>query len=204
MLELSPTARLEGEDRQSLQEIVSQSEYMERLVANLSRLARLDEGRLPMQKEPVEVAPLLDSLARSAQTLAPGKQLNVTVDAARDVVIAADPAHLRELLLALVENAVRHTPSGGTITLHAQDGDAPAISVSDTGPGIEAQHQARIFDRFYRADEARTRDRGGTGLGLSIASAIAKAHGGTLSVESTPGRGATFTLRLPRDGEDGN
>lgn len=202
MLELSPTARLQDEDRLSLEEIVSQSEYMERLVSNLSKLARLDEGRLPIAKEPVEVTPLLDSLARSAHALAPAKQLSVQVDAPQGLVLEADPAHLRELLLALVENAVRHTPDGGRITLHAQDGAAPQISVSDTGPGIEEEHHARIFDRFYRADESRSRERGGTGLGLSIASAIARAHGGTLSVASEPGKGATFTLRLPRGEAD--
>ena len=115
-----------------------------------------------------------------------------------EVSISGDDELLKQLLLNLLDNAVKYTPSGGDIrvTLAVENG-AAQVSVSDTGIGIPAEDQPRIFDRFYRVDKARSRAMGGAGLGLAIAQWIAEAHGGTLSVESVPGRGSSFILTLP-------
>ena len=115
--------------------------------------------------------------------------------------LIADEDLLLQLMLNLVENAVKYTPAHGVVgvTWTAESGRA-AIRVSDTGPGIAAEHLPRIFDRFYRVGEARGQIDGGVGLGLSICRWIAEAHGGTIDVESTPGRGATFVVRLPLAG----
>jgi signal transduction histidine kinase len=133
--------------------------------------------------------------------LAAGKDMAVYFETDGDLRIAADETRIRELLLALVDNAVRYTPPGGTITLRATAGDSHIeVSASDTGPGIPAEHIERVFERFYRVDPSRSREQGGSGLGLSIARAIAEAHGGSLTVSSKEGTGATFTLQLPRSG----
>jgi signal transduction histidine kinase len=197
MIGLSPTARLAEEDRAALDDVVSQAAYMERLVADLSLLARLDESRLPLNMEQIEIAELLQTAGRSARTLAAQKNITVEVRAQGGAAIKGDGMRLQELLLALIDNAVRYTPPGGRITIEAQDGGAPAIRVSDTGPGIPQEQMSRIFERFSRGDEARSRDGGGTGLGLSVAQAIAHAHGGKITAQNSASGGAVFTLVLP-------
>ena len=110
----------------------------------------------------------------------------------------ADPVALRQMLGNLVENAVRHT-SAGSVTVFTQvDGDCIALGVRDTGSGIAAEHLPRIFERFYRADPARSREAGGTGLGLAIVKHLAEAHGGRVHAESVPGRGTTVRVLLPK------
>jgi signal transduction histidine kinase len=197
MLELSETAQLGEEDLRGLGDIVGQAAYMEQLVADLSLLARLDEGRLPLRKEPVEVRETVESVARSVRALGSGKHVDVELDVPSGMIVHADPVRLQEVLLALVENAVRHVPEGGRIKITGETGRTASVTVADNGPGIDPAHLGRIFDRFYRLDEARTRSGGGTGLGLSIAQAIARAHGGEIAASNAPGGGAVFTLTLP-------
>jgi len=199
ILQMSAAGRLPPEDRQSIKEIVSQTEQIERLIGDLSTLARMDEGQLLLQPGPTDIATVLQSVAADARFLASDKRLDVRMETEGDLRAVADEARVRELLLALVDNAVRHTPAGGRITL-AGKGAGPyvEVSVSDTGPGIPAQDRERIFERFYRVDRSRSRDEGGSGLGLSIARAIAEAHGGTLTAGDSVEGGAVLTLRLPR------
>jgi two-component system sensor histidine kinase BaeS len=133
--------------------------------------------------------------------LAEREGLDLRVIADIPVPMDGDPERLEQLLLILLDNAARHTPAGGTITVeaHAQGGDA-VMTVSDTGEGIPPEAIGSVFDRFYRADAARERDdRQGAGLGLAIARGIARAHGGDISVRSRVGAGTVFTVRLPRD-----
>ena len=112
--------------------------------------------------------------------------------------ISADPHHLRRLLTNLLDNALRHTPESGTVTLRAvAEGPLATLTIRDTGEGIPTEHLAHIGERFYRVDASRARSGGGTGLGLAIASSIAQAHGGTLTLSSTPGEGTTVTIVLP-------
>jgi signal transduction histidine kinase len=197
MLELNATGRLDDEDRRGLQEIVGQAVYMEQLMSDLSLLARMDESQLALRIEPVEIAGVVRGAGNAALTLGASKNLVVDAIAPPGMVVEGDRVRLQELLLAVVDNAVRHTPEGGRIVIVAQDGDSPTISVADSGPGIPLEHLERIFDRFYRADEARSHDGGGTGLGLSVAQAIAKAHGGRMTAENAAAGGAVFTLHLP-------
>ena len=118
-------------------------------------------------------------------------------------VVQADGARLVRALSNVLDNARRHTPAGGAVRLVARaDGDAVTVEVADTGGGIAAGDLDRVFERYYRGGGARTRG-GGTGLGLAIARAVAEAHGGALAAESGPGRGATFRLSLPLEGDDG-
>jgi two-component system sensor histidine kinase BaeS len=113
--------------------------------------------------------------------------------------VTADPIRLRQAIGNLVTNAIRHTPAGGRVRLSARtEADELVIDVADTGPGIPADQQALVFERFWRAEKSRNRRTGGSGLGLSIVRKLAEAHGGTVSLTSAPGAGATFTLRLPR------
>jgi signal transduction histidine kinase len=201
LLQMTAAAHLSGEDVQSVREIVRQTEQIERLISDMSTLARMDEGQLLLQPAPVDIGELLRSAAADARLLAAGKDMAVYLETDGDLRIAADETRIRELLLALVDNAVRYTPPGGTITLRATAADSHVeVSASDTGPGIPAEHIERVFERFYRVDPSRSREQGGSGLGLSIARAIAEAHGGSLTVSSKEGTGATFTLQLPRGG----
>jgi two-component system sensor histidine kinase BaeS len=133
--------------------------------------------------------------------LAEREGLSLDVQAPSPVPMDGDPERLEQLLLILLDNAARHTPAGGSITVeaHVEGGDA-VMSVADTGEGIPPEAIDSVFDRFYRADAARQRDdRQGAGLGLAIARGLAQAHGGDISVVSRPGDGTVFTVRLPRD-----
>jgi signal transduction histidine kinase len=198
MVRLSAGDALSAEDQRSLSGIVEEAQYMEHLLSDLSRLASLDEGRTPLHVEAVPLGPLLESMAEAARSLGQEKSLTVAVEGADSPAAGADPVRLREVLMALVENAVRYAPDGGRITLRAEpEGHGARITVTDSGAGIAPEDVERIFDRFYRADEARSRDAGGSGLGLAIARAIARAHGGTLTADNPPEGGARFTLRLP-------
>lgn len=198
LVALSPTATLGPDDRRDLADVVDQAQYLEQLVAHLSLLARSDEGRLPLDKQPVSVQELVHDAARAAEALSRENSVTVEVSAPGDVVVLADPLRIRELMLVLVENAVAHTPPSGRITVSASvAGNEVAISVEDTGPGIPPEHLPHIFDRFYRADDSRSRSGGGTGLGLSIAQAIAVAHGGRIDASNREAGGAKMTVRLP-------
>ncbi|MCA9879037.1 MAG: sensor histidine kinase, partial [Thermomicrobiales bacterium] len=137
---------------------------------------------------------------RSAGALAHGQMLEL--EAPRPVSVTGDPDRLRQLILILLDNAIRHTPPTGHVRVAvASSADGTArIAVRDDGEGVAAEHLPHLFERFYRADGARGRASGGTGLGLAIARAICRAHGGDIEVRSSPGQGATFIATLPADG----
>lgn len=199
MLNMSPTAKLSEEDREYLEGIVRESEHIERLVADLATLARMDEGRLQLHMEPLDLTDLVQESGKDARLLAGQRRLDIDVKTDGPLIVLGDAARLRQLLVALLDNAVRYTPDGGRILIETRRGGSHAeVRVSDTGPGIAPEHLARIFERFYRADPSRSRSKGGTGLGLAIARGIAEAHGGALNAESEPGRGSTFIVTLPR------
>ncbi|MGB0614121.1 MAG: sensor histidine kinase, partial [Miltoncostaeaceae bacterium] len=174
---------------------------LQRLVDEQLQLARLDSGGLPLERQHIDLASVVRDAARPRAVLAAREGVDLRVEAPGPVPIEGDPARLEQVLLILLDNAARHTPAGGaiTVTIHAEGGDA-VMAVADTGEGIRPEAIASVFDRFYRADAARERDgRQGAGLGLAIARGIARAHGGDITVRSEPGRGAVFTVRLPRD-----
>jgi len=186
---------------QEVEDIIGESERLARLVSQLLTLARADAGRLPLDKEEVDLATLAQDVARQVRPRAEEKGLGLRVSAPAPVPLRADPARLRELLHILLDNAIKFTPAGGQVrVLVRPEGARARLEVSDTGVGIDPQDLPRIFDRFYRGDRARRRDEeeGGAGLGLAIAKAIVEAHGGRIGAQSRPGEGSTFTVLLPR------
>lgn len=185
----------EAERRELLGDVLAESDHMRRLVDDLLVLSRLDSGRLPLQLEPVALDALLAELQRQAARLGAERGVAVELGPAGGVV-RADAERLRQVLLILLDNALRHTPQGGRITLTAEPlRRGVRVSVADTGCGIAPEHLPHIFERFYRADSAR--DGSGVGLGLSIAKGLVEAMGGQIGAASTPGQGTTIWAVLP-------
>jgi len=184
--------------QQVLQEVEDETERMSRLVEQLLALARADTGHLSVQRQRVELSGLLADLADHASTLAEPKGLAVFAQIAQGLEANTDPDLLTQIVLNLLDNAIKYTPSGAIyLSAEAIESYLIQITVADTGPGIPQEHLARIFQRFYRVDTARSRDVGGAGLGLALAREYARLLGGDLTVASAPGDGATFTLTLP-------
>jgi two-component system OmpR family sensor kinase len=184
----------------ALEEALAETTRMADLVDSLLTLARADEGRFDIHREPIQLQDLIHDVAETAMILGEEAGVTVTVERVDPIAMDGDPIRLRQLFLNLVTNAVKYTSRGGSVTLSLEDrGDVAAFSVADTGLGIAAADLPYIFDRFWRADRARSRgaERGGVGLGLAIAQWIAHAHGGFISVGSRLGRGSTFTVMLP-------
>ncbi len=193
---LDRTPPLDGEARaEALAYLQHETRRMSRLVGDLLVLARADAGQ-PLKVQRVELDRLALEVFRDIRVLAKGQKLSV--QQLDQVQVQGDPDRLKQLLMILMNNAIKYTPGQGEVRLglRAEPG-AAAVFVADTGIGIDQEDLPHLFERFYRADKARGRDSGGTGLGLSIAKWIAERHGGQISVESTPGEGSTFTVRLP-------
>jgi heavy metal sensor kinase len=200
-LELWRKARSE-EDRQIAAAAIEQeTARMTRLVENLLFLAQMEatpvRSAQPVLREPVELDSLLLMVYQQARAIGRGHQITL---AHEDVVtVQGDRDQLQQLLLNLVDNAIKYTPTGGTISLGLYGaGDWARLEVSDTGIGIPTDDLPHIFDRFYRSDKARSRTMGGAGLGLAIVREVAEAHGGRVEVFSTPGEGTLFRVWLPR------
>jgi signal transduction histidine kinase len=184
--------------QQVLQEVEDETERMSRLVEQLLALARADAGRLSVQRQRVELSGLLADLADHARALAELKGLDVFAQITQGLEANTDPDLLTQIVLNLLDNAIKYTPSGAIhLSAKAIESHLIQITVADTGPGIPQEHLARIFQRFYRVDTARSRDVGGAGLGLALAREYARLLGGDLNVASAPGDGATFALTLP-------
>jgi heavy metal sensor kinase len=191
--------RAPAEYQESLALIKDEAERLSRIVENLFLLAREPVDAHSMMREPLRLDELVGDCVRAAQVLAAQKGLQLKIDGRMPAItLNGDDELLKRMLLNLLDNAVKYTPPGGeiNIALESQNGDAHIV-VTDTGIGIPAADQPRIFDRFYRVDKARARALGGAGLGLSIALWIVEGHGGSLSVESALGRGSAFTVELP-------
>ena len=178
-------------------EIVARhADRLTRLTQDLLDLSRLESGEWPFQLQPVEVGALARQVAELHAATARRKGLALEVEVADGAVVRGDPRALEQVLVNLVDNAVKHTGAGGVTLGAARDGDHWIVSVADTGPGIDRHHLSRIFERFYRVDAGRARDQGGTGLGLSIVKHLAQGMGGEVGVESGAG-GSRFWVRLP-------
>lgn len=196
-LDLLRRGALEDADaRQSaLAAIDSESARMQRMVADLLLLAQADAG-VKIQKQIVELDTLLLDVYRQARVMA--GSVKVSLGNEDQAQVLGDVDRLKQLLLNLVDNAIKYTTSGGVVTLSLErDSQWVRVAVADTGVGIPSQDLTKIFDRFYRVDKARSRERGGTGLGLAICKWIAEAHGGRIEVKSEVGQGSTFTVWLP-------
>lgn len=182
---------------ESLQEVTRMSD----LVDSLLTLARADEGRFDLAHEEVRIEPLLRDVYETATILGETSGLSIAMPNIVDAVVLGERTRLRQLLLNLITNAIKYTPRGGRVELSSthRGPNEVAITVRDTGIGISATDLPHIFDRFWRADRARSRaaERSGFGLGLAISQYIAQAHGGSLIAQSRLGRGTLFTIHLP-------
>jgi signal transduction histidine kinase len=189
-----------------MRRIEDQAARMGLLVEDLLLLARLDQQR-PLDRDPVDLLALAAEAVNDAHAVAPDRQIELVLgtgdgDVGTALVVLGDDQRLRQVLANLVNNALTHTPAGSPVEVRV--GTAPldgrpgaAVEVVDHGPGLAPEQAERVFERFYRADPARSGGDGGTGLGLSIVAALVAVHGGTVQVDSVPGRGARFRVVLP-------
>jgi two-component system OmpR family sensor kinase len=188
-----------------MQRIEAEGARMGLLVEDLLLLARLDQQR-PLTIAPVDLAEVAGDAVHDAAAVQPERPVSLRLDDSLTEipVVLGDEARLRQVVGNLVTNALTHTPPTARITVTlAEDPDAPdvvVLQVADEGPGMAREHAEHVFERFYRADTARTRAAGGTGLGLSIVASLVAAHGGTVDLVTADGQGAVFTVRLPRSG----
>ncbi len=195
----------ERSNRRFLTMISKHAARMVRLIEDLLVLSKMEAGRLEFDFAPVDVEDLLQSCLDTVRLRADTKGLRLALQTASPLPsVAGDRGRLRQVVQNLLDNAIQYTETGGSITVTASgETGAPAgksgvtITVADTGMGIPEAHHERIFERFYRVDAARSREEGGTGLGLAIAKHIVEFHGGSIRVESRPGQGSRFHVRLP-------
>ena len=192
---------LNEEDRKLVEHALGETERMSALLSDLLLVARLDAGKLEMSEKPFDLATVLSEEAERFQARAGGESVRLDVQVPEELPVHGDPKRTGQILAVLLDNAVRYTPSGGRIVVGGRlRDDWVEASVADSGPGIAPEQLPRVFDRFYRADIARTRGEagGGTGLGLAIARDLARAQGGDLTAANAKDGGAVFSLRLPR------
>jgi two-component system OmpR family sensor kinase len=193
------SARTPEEYQRVLESGLEEIDRISHLVEGLLLLARADAGVLRLDLRLVELKELLQEIYEQMKVVANDHAVSLQTASMEAVSIQGDREHLRRLLLNVVDNAIKYTPAGGSVTLSLQhDGEWALLKISDTGIGLSQEEQERIFSRFHRATEARSRDEKGVGLGLSIARSVAEAHGGRIQVESTPGQGSTFMVFLPQ------
>jgi two-component system, OmpR family, sensor kinase len=187
--------RDEGELDVAMRRTEQEAVRMGSLVEDLLLLARLDQGR-PLQRVPVDLDVLVRDAVRDAGAVDPVHP--VTAVAAGGVVVPGDADRLRQVVTNLVGNARVHTPPGTPVEVRtSREGDRAVLEVADAGPGMPPEVAERAFERFYRADPARSRHQGGTGLGLAIVQATVDAHGGTVSLSTAPGQGTVVRVELP-------
>jgi len=179
--------------------MLEEVDRLTRLVENLLLLTRADAGRIPLTPAVVDLGQLVISVCDSLRVLAEDKDQALTAEAVAGVVVRCDAGVLRQGVTNVVYNAIKYTPPKGEIAVAVTSADAGAalIEVRDSGPGIADEHRDRVFERFYRVDDARSRESGGVGLGLAIARWAVEANGGRIEVESAPGRGAVFRIVVP-------
>jgi signal transduction histidine kinase len=191
--------RNSAEYKESLAIIQDEARRLTRLIDDLLNLARADAGHVNLRVEEFYLNDLLAECCRSVQSAATAKSIDVICQSPGDVAYRGDPELLRRMVLNLLDNAIRYTPPGGKVSasLEAANGNL-RLQVADTGVGIPPEAAPHIFERFYRGDQARSRQNGGFGLGLSIVKWIADSHRGTVELSSHPGAGTTFTVLLRR------
>jgi heavy metal sensor kinase len=188
--------------REVIGSMLEEADRLTRLVDSLLFLSRADSGYTSVTRDSVRLLELAREVAGHLLVLAEDRNQSIAVNGDASTEAQADSVLLREALVNVVDNAIKYSPVGAEIRLRVLSGQqgGPAIEVLDRGPGIDAEHQARIFDRFYRIDEGRSRERGGSGLGLAIARWAVEANGGRIEVESERGRGSVFRIVLMRPG----
>lgn len=182
-----------------LHDVNTQAEHLGKLIADLLTLARADEGHIRLEREPLRLDLLAHDVVATLESLATEKGITLSVDANEPLLIIGDEARMIQVIMNLLDNALKYTGRGGAVIVRVQSAQAQQVCliVEDTGIGIAQEHITHIFERFYRVDSARTRSAGGTGLGLAIVKWIVTMHQGTIAVTSQVGKGTTFSIVLP-------
>ena len=193
----SEEGRTEAETREALIAMERELDRTTKLVEELLLIARGENRQLALAHAPFDLTAVVDEVREITEAMAMGRDLKVGAEPAAKATAIGDADRTRHILLNVASNAVRYTPSGSVTFGIVRNGSEVGVSVRDTGAGIAPEHVDRIFDRFFRIDQSRSRELGGTGLGLAIARLLAELQGGRIAVESTPGRGSSFTLWLP-------
>lgn len=196
LLTLHPERRL-ADYQDVVSDIVAETRRLSRLVSDLLTLARADQGAAALAIAPVNLSEIAATVARQLAPIATAKGLDLRSEIEPHIIVAGDAGRLQQLVVILLDNAVRYTGSGEVDLRVSQHGNDVVLSVTDTGPGIPAEHHARLFERFYRVDSARSSEEGGTGLGLALAKWIVETHGGRIELTSAPGHGSSFVVHLP-------
>jgi heavy metal sensor kinase len=187
------------EYQETLGIVRDEARRLSRIVDDMLALARADAGERQLKREEFYLNDLVEECCRSVQTLASSKNIAVNIEPCPDIEFCGDEELLRRMALNLLDNAIKYTPDGGTVNIQLEElSDFIRLSVIDNGIGIAAEATAQIFDRFFRVDKARARAEGGSGLGLPIVKWAAEAHQGSVHLESSPGRGSSFIVELPR------
>jgi heavy metal sensor kinase len=195
--------RLE-EYRKILNSNLEEVNHMTQIVNDLLFLSKADMGEVHLQRHRTNLTQLVSEICVQAETIAISKGIRIDTSNDSDVAVIGDRLRLRQLLLNLVDNAIKYTSEGGAMMISLEKDDGKVrLNVTDNGMGIAPEDQPHIFDRFFRVDKARSREAGGSGLGLSICKWIVEAHGGEISVESEVGKGSVFTVTLPLAPPDG-
>ena len=215
VIEATSSAMIDGiytPERRHLETIRDQSRILARIVDDLRTISLAEGGHLPLQRRPLDVRAVLDSVAAGFEARAVAGSIKLSTDGPSGLIVEADPERVRQVVGALVDNALRHTPTAGSVRLVAIASKAPGpavagriaparpvvrIAVEDSGPGIPVDALTSIFERFYQADPSRSRGTGTSGLGLSIVKALAEAHGGRAGAENRPEGGARLWIELP-------
>ena len=191
-------------EQEEIARLYDQTRLLGRLVEDLHELAQAEAKQLPLNLRPVELGELVRDVVETFGPAAQAEEINLSMDIPDDLpAVQVDPARMTQVLHNLLSNALRHTPSGGTVSVSAGRGeDSVWLAVQDTGEGIPLEDLSHVFDRFYRVDRARARGTGGTGLGLAIVRAIVEMHGGKVWADSdgVPGHGSRFTIQIPIGG----
>lgn len=191
--------RSKAEYQEVLSSNLEEINYMSRVLEDLLILSKGDEGKVSLEKEPVELSSIVEEVSRQGEIFADEKEVKIILAYLEPVTILGDAHRLKQMVWILLHNAVKFTPSGGEIKITLQDlDDTVYFTIRDTGIGIPEQDLPKIFDRFYRVDKARSRMDGGSGLGLSICKHIVDRHHGTVDVESKLGEGTKFKIRFPK------
>ncbi len=189
--------RLPSQDAALVDDIVEETAHVDRLTSSLLTIARLDANRFHLEADVVDLSLVAANAVRRLRAAADEKGLAVTEELTSETIVLGDGEALEQVALILLDNAIKYTPSGGRVSIRTARRDGQTeLTVEDTGIGIPAEHLPRLGERFYRVDKARSRDAGGAGLGLAIAFRIAEAHGGSVQVYSTAGRGTSAVLSL--------
>jgi len=191
--------RFTEEQTQQIESILEEAERLTQIVEGLLTISRLDAGETQVSKDPLDLSELVSTTVEQMKPLAEDKSLSIVCETSRDVMVEVNEVRLRQVVVNLLDNAIKYTPEGGKITVRIKAAPHRAIlEVTDNGIGISGEALPHVFDRFYRSAQVEARKARGTGLGLSMVQSIVEAHGGKVTVESCESQGSTFWVELPR------